>query len=151
MNGCVKFILTLGLSFFLGINLYLAADYYTRFEAKVARMQKMEKNIGAMRGKLQRARSTLDKARTIQNKLSRLDKTALSPKKWYNFPMQIQKKANMGEIPSIVDTISRGRPRPSNYWFKPDTFLISSAGTGKKKGQRIFNLMAKGSFLIPPE
>ncbi|MFO7818224.1 MAG: hypothetical protein ACQES5_10180 [Thermodesulfobacteriota bacterium] len=155
MNPRVKCILTLGLAIFFTANLYLAADYYSRFKTRIASLQQIDNNIENLKHKLQMTRQVLTQAGQVRTKLDKIDKRAFTPAKWMNFPLLIQKKMPMSEVPTVTETMSQGRPQPSNYWFKPESFMISVAGTSErdeeKEPQRQFSINAQGSFLIPPE
>ena len=155
MNPRLKCILTLGLAIFFAVNLYMAADYYNRFKTKVTSLQEIDNNIDDLGHKLKMARKILIQAGHVRTKLDTIDKRAFTPSKWMTFPLVIQKKMPMSEIPTVTDTMSQGRPQPSNYWFKPESFMISVAGTSEKNpeknSERLFSINAQGNFLIPPE
>ncbi len=155
MNPRLKCILTLGLAIFFAVNLYMSADYYNRFKTKVTSLQKIANNIENLEHKLRMTRQILIQVGQVRTKLDTIDKRAFTPSKWMTFPLAIQKKMPMSEIPTVSDTMSQGRPQPSNYWFKPELFMISVAGTNEKnpenKSERLFSINAQGSFLIPPE
>jgi hypothetical protein len=155
MNPRLKCILTLGLTIFFAINLYVAADFYNRFKTKIASLQKIDNNIEDLQHKLRTIRQVLIQAGQMRTKLHSIDKRSFSPAEWMSFPLHIQKKMPMSEVPTVTDAMSQGRPHPSNYWFKPELFMISVAGTSEKdpdnQSERLYSINAQGSFLIPPE
>lgn len=155
MNPRMKCILTLGLALFFTANLYLAADSFSRFKTTVASLEQIDNNIKNLKHKQQLTRQVLTQAVQVRTSLDMIDTRALAPKNWMSFPLLIQKKMPLSAIPTVTDTMSQGRPQPSNYWFKPESFMIAVAGTSGKDeetpSERTFSINAQGNFLIPPE
>ncbi len=155
MHSRIQCILTLGLALFFTANLYVAADSYNRFKTTIVSLEQIDNTIKNLKHKLQMTRQVLTQAVQVRTSLDMIDTRALAPKNWMSFPLLIQKKMPLSAIPAVTDTMSQGRPQPSNYWFKPESFMIAVAGTSEKDeenpSERKFSINAQGSFLIPPE
>ncbi len=79
----------------------------------------------------------------------------LTPEDWFVYHINEEARTSADELKTLLETVSKGRPYNSNFWFKPEEFAFLKE-SGKKTNNNQNNTSSlnyhfklKGKFLFP--
>ncbi|MBT8764147.1 hypothetical protein KFV02_09405 [Desulfohalobiaceae bacterium Ax17] len=121
----------------------------------------VERELSKLQTELHRIQSNPQKVRRWKQILSRVHAAGLDADNWLLYPLDIDQKLSWAQVEGLVYLVSRGRPYPQDYWFKPELFVLIKIAASKQKAndqhlraqvtdseKDMYQIKLKGQFLM---